>query len=458
MTAPEVLIVIVNWNRREALEQLLADLRELNYSNNRVVVIDNASTDGSAESVAAHFSSVRLVRNSENLGGSGGFNTGMRLALEEGNCSYVWLLDNDVRVEREALSALVDVMEKDPAVGLAGSGILDAANPDIFVEVGARVNWGASTSLPLLKGESGQEVHEVTSADYVAACSALVRMEALRQVGLMDEGYFLLWDDIDFGLRFRKAGWKVAGVPASRVRHADFSLKRESPLRRYYSTRNALYFFARHAPGLSERLKSLERAMAAVLLFRFWGYRGFSRAATLGIRDFLAGKAGKSSRFFESELTFRKISPREWKGLFCRHVFLFPEALVEVAPALEKLPPDPGRRVRIVAESYKKNLFRGAGLETFCFDALSQKSMLDCHRTIRREKPDVILSTKAFFSPLLGLCNSFSDILILRDEEFYIRKKDPLMPLKYLLTIALSKTLPLVLLPFVPAGKSPRPR
>jgi len=165
MTAPEVLIVIVNWNRREALEHLLADLRELNYPNNRVVVIDNASTDGSAESVAAHFSSVRLVRNPENLGGSGGFNTGMRLALEEGNCSYVWLLDNDVRVEREALSALVDVMEKEPDVGLAGSGILDAAHPDIFVEVGARVSWGASTSLPLLKGESGQEAHEVTSAD-----------------------------------------------------------------------------------------------------------------------------------------------------------------------------------------------------------------------------------------------------------------------------------------------------
>ena len=112
--APIVQVIIVTWNKEKDVTRLLEQLEHINYPENKyeVTVVDNSSSDNTVQSIESGYPSVHLIRNHENLGGAGGFNTGMRWALENRpESKYMWLLDNDVLVDRNALSELVAVME-----------------------------------------------------------------------------------------------------------------------------------------------------------------------------------------------------------------------------------------------------------------------------------------------------------------------------------------------------------
>ena len=134
---PKVAIIILNWNKRDDTLKLLRSLEGIDYDNHDTVVVDNASTDGSAETIRKQFPDIDLIINTDNLGGTGGFNSGMRHALTNRNYKYVWLLDNDAEVESSTLRELVDAMEQDETIGIAGSRIIDSDRRDITVEAGA---------------------------------------------------------------------------------------------------------------------------------------------------------------------------------------------------------------------------------------------------------------------------------------------------------------------------------
>ena len=106
-----VAIVIVNWNKQQEVLNLLSSLERFNYNKNDIILVDNASSDDSVSLVRSRHPDVRLLVNSANLGGSGGFNTGLRYVLDSQRYKYVWLLDNDVEVMEGALEALLAVAE-----------------------------------------------------------------------------------------------------------------------------------------------------------------------------------------------------------------------------------------------------------------------------------------------------------------------------------------------------------
>ncbi|MGH7791259.1 MAG: glycosyltransferase family 2 protein, partial [Thermodesulfobacteriota bacterium] len=91
---PKVAVVIVSWNKKDYLLSLLNSLRNINYEHYEIIVVDNGSTDGSAEAIREEFPDIHTIAHLENIGGTGGFNTGMRYALLEGGFKYIWLLDN----------------------------------------------------------------------------------------------------------------------------------------------------------------------------------------------------------------------------------------------------------------------------------------------------------------------------------------------------------------------------
>jgi len=188
---PLVWAVVVNWNGREVLEPCLRTLLASSYQNLSVLVVDNASSDGSAQFVRQEFPSVRLVEQSENLGFAAGVNAGLELALDEG-AEYVLLLNNDIELDVNAVSALVDAARAHPRAAFTGPLIYSADRPSVIWSAGGAVSfWTCSIHHLGLREEDVGQYADVREVGYVTACAVLASAEAVRVVGMMDEGYYM---------------------------------------------------------------------------------------------------------------------------------------------------------------------------------------------------------------------------------------------------------------------------
>lgn len=241
---PTVYIILLNWHGWQDTIACLESLASLEYTNYRILVVDNGSTDDSVTRIRAAHPEVPIIETGCNLGFSGGCNVGIRRALEEG-ADYVWLLNNDTTVEPLALSAMVDVAEADPRVGAIGSMIYYLDNPkEIQAWGGGSVNFWFGLSRHHLAPVPSSKLH------YLTAASILLRRSALEEVGLLDEEtFFMYWEDVDFSFRLRKAGWRLAVADQSIVFHKEHAATgKGSPLLDYYFNESAARFFRFYSP------------------------------------------------------------------------------------------------------------------------------------------------------------------------------------------------------------------
>ncbi len=306
LEAPRVAILVVNWNKKNDLLNLMEALKRLDYENREIVVVDNASTDGSVEALRGGYPEVSIIENRKNLGGTGGFNTGLNHILQKhkGRYKYVWLLDNDALVDPVALKELVRTAESDPSIGLAGSKIMNPRDPGMIVELGADIDWKRGVVRPLMKNTPDRDgLEDLYDVDYVAVCSALVRVSALERVGVMDERYFIFWDDMDWGVTFRRNGYRVVAVNRSVVYHPAFTEKGPlSPAMTYYAFRNPLLMFSKHAAS-TKRISSLShrgrRAIKKIFFFWATGRPHTMKVMMLSIVDFFRNRWGQFSYHLE---------------------------------------------------------------------------------------------------------------------------------------------------------------
>lgn len=216
---PLVYVIILNWNGEEDTLQCLRSLQEMDYPRYHALVVDNASEDGSPEAIRAAFPAVELLVNPRNLGFAAGNNEGIRHALQRG-ADYVFLLNNDTLVERTVLAELVRACQADPQVGLASPKVCYLDRPRVIYYAGARRGW--LPLLPRLIG-TGEEDHgqypQVQEVDYVWGQAMFIRRGALERVGLLDPRFFMYYEDIDYCLRAKQAGYKIVCVPAAAVWH-----------------------------------------------------------------------------------------------------------------------------------------------------------------------------------------------------------------------------------------------
>lgn len=295
----------------------------------RVVVVDNASTDGSSDAIRNHPLSVTLLENKENLGGTGGFNTGIRYALHLPDQEFIWLLDNDALVVSETLQKLVEAMTRDASIGVAGSCILSPEDCSVIVEAGGFVDQCSGTWTPNRRYEShhplqGREL--VESVDYVPACSALVRVSVVRKIGILDERFFLHWDDIDFCASVREAGYRVVSVLDSIAYHG--AEKGHSSMTLYYDFRNALLFFGKHASGLDllrTYFNVLNSYLSSFIYMRLLGKKILAAYLRKACLDFLACRFGRSGISPDAlrELVVQKPPVRDQSLSGCVRVVLF---------------------------------------------------------------------------------------------------------------------------------------
>ncbi|MDK2970411.1 MAG: hypothetical protein PWP23_166 [Candidatus Sumerlaeota bacterium] len=308
---PKILAIIVNWNKRDYLQNLLRSLRELGGTPFDIVVVDNASTDGSPEMVKSEFPECELVETGENLGGTGGFNAGMTYGLRsEKDYDFFWLLDNDVIVHKGALDGLLAPMLEDEKIGIVGSTILVLDDETEVQEIGGRMNW---KTVGLDKNAEGflEDIPRphLYESDYVAACSLLARVSAVRKVGIWDPVYFVTWDDVEWGVRFKRAGYRVVATTESLIRHESFDNRRakSGPAVKYLCERNCLYFAWRFAPPKKLRglfFYHMRLALSAAENLEADGRPAEAKALRLAIKDFLDGRMGKPP-----QVLFEKSAP-----------------------------------------------------------------------------------------------------------------------------------------------------
>ena len=388
---PKVTIVIVNWNKKQDALRLLDSVAAIEYENYQVVVVDNASDDDSVSVIKAHALPLTLIENPQNLGGTGGFNTGLKYALDNGQQDYVWLLDNDATVTPSALSALVRAMEDDKAIALAGSKILNAERPEKVVETGANIIWSAGNVVPLNQNcDDSIELKEIFDVDYVAICSALVRYSALQTVGLMDQRYFLLWDDMDWGATFKQHGYRVVAVGDSIVKHAAFTEKRSVMVDYYFGVRNPLLTVSKHARGL-ERLRGLvailRRAMYFRFLFAVTGRKSQAFMPKRAVLDFLSERWGKFQGGPQNNNIQQRTqaNPKEFKGASILVLPLGSET--EIARMVDSLRAANGDNVRLtlLVQSFRRHLFADLPLDEFIlFDPATQNVITENLRTLAK--------------------------------------------------------------------------
>ena len=249
MRDPLIRAVVINWNGREVLEPCLRTLLASSYPNLSVLLVDNASSDGSVRFVRDEFPSVRVAEQSSNLGFAAGVNAGLKLALDEG-ANYILLLNNDIELDGNAVSALVEAALAHPKSAFVGPLIYYADRPSVIWSAGGSVSFwtGNIRHLGLREEDAGQYV-EVRDVDYVTACAVLASAEAVRAIGLMDEAYYMYNEDTDWCVRARDAGFEVLFAPSARIWHkvSMSSGGGLTPFKIYHRLRSTLRFFSLHA-------------------------------------------------------------------------------------------------------------------------------------------------------------------------------------------------------------------
>ena len=291
---PEVVAVIVMFNSHEEVARCVQTVLAQNHPGIEVLVLDNGSQDGSAARIQERFggeSRVSVATVAENRGFSGGANAGLTLALER-RPTFVWLLTDDIELHPDAASHLVHALQVDGRIGLAGLYILDRSRPDtlyygggIFTPAGA-VHEHRGEVLDLQ-----QDLGAVRDTGYVTGASMFWRAEALTQVGLMDEAYWLYWEDADLSYRAGLAGWRVVVVPNALGWHDVTPPEDPSmPLRTRYSTRNELRFLKKFQ--LAHTTRKAWRTLIKGLIARFLRGRRLRGAGAMGALDHLLGRTG----------------------------------------------------------------------------------------------------------------------------------------------------------------------
>ncbi|MBI1353001.1 MAG: glycosyltransferase [Acidobacteria bacterium] len=276
---PAVSVVVVNWNRLDLLEACLASLRQQTWQDFETVVVDNGSTDGSADWVARERPDVVLIRNTENRGFCGANNQGIQAARG----TFVALLNNDAEAEPRWLEALLAAAGQAPDIGMVASKIVSYDDPNVIDKVGHLIypdgqNRGRGSGA-IDRGQFDR-IEEVAWPD---GAGALYRKEMLDEIGLFDEDFFAYADDAELGLRGRLAGWRCLYTPHAVVRHRlGSTLGRHSQRRLFLIERNRIWLVAKLFPKrlwpAAPLFAALRVSASALAALRGRGEAGKARA------------------------------------------------------------------------------------------------------------------------------------------------------------------------------------
>jgi len=297
----KIAIVILHFVNQKLTERCLASVKKLNQKGFRLeVIIVNNNPQEDLKDLAKKFSDFLFLSTGQNLGFTGGNNLGIREALK-GKADWVFLVNNDTVLAKDLLVQLIKVARSDSKIGILGPKIYFAPGYEfhqarykpsergkVFWFAGGLIDW--QNVLASHRGvdevDRGQYEKQIET-DFVSGCAMLVKREVFEKIGLLDEKYFLYWEDVDFCQRAKRSGFKVVYVPGAKLWHANAgSSAVGGSLHDYYLTRNRLLFGWRYAPW-RVKLSLFREAVRLLLTGRRW--------QKIGLRDFFLQKLGRGS-------------------------------------------------------------------------------------------------------------------------------------------------------------------
>lgn len=326
-------ITICTYNNRDLVIDCVKSIFDSDFSDYMIYLVDNASSDGTYDALTKTFSGnskLKIIRNEENLGCSGGFDTGIRAAYN-GKHKYIACLDSDIRLRKDALSVLCDYLEKNDDVAVAGSRVMYMDQPDVIQWIGSHVKYGEK--FEDVFGENilddrrfhpkdvlyfgaffdrqgtryNNDLDEVIECDLLPACAYVFRSCVIDSVGFWDTSYFLYWDETDWQKRVKEAGWKLVCCTDSVVWHKNGSFQPTNTRALYYSTRNVVKFFGKYVE--KEKLEHLSRFILWSNFQRMYacnykGIDGVIRTVMIAIDDAVHGIGGacQDGRIFDRNI------------------------------------------------------------------------------------------------------------------------------------------------------------
>lgn len=330
MKLKKVFIIILNFNgKKDTLDCLKSvyQVKNLKSLNVQIVVVDNASTDGSLESIKSkysyqlvsppgkiskkekassgpicknsHTSTIKLIKNRVNLGFAEGNNVGIRYSLKNG-ADYCLILNNDTLVDKNTLFQLIEAMERDGKTGIVSPKIYFAPGFEFHSHrykkneqgkviwfAGGRIDW--KNVLASHRGVDEIDIgryQKTEETDFATGCCMLIKKEVFEKIGFFDQKYFLYWEDIDFCMRAKEAGFKIFYAPEAFLWHKNASSSEGAGGKTavYYQERNRLLFALKFA-SLKSKIAVLKQGLG----YLFSGTKLQRKA----VKDFLCLRFGR---------------------------------------------------------------------------------------------------------------------------------------------------------------------
>lgn len=267
-----VAIVIPTWNRRRDLLRCLTTVEQLDYSHTEVIVVDNGSTDGTADAVREQFPRIEVIELPENMGAVGASNIGFRRAIEL-NAHYILRLDSDTILASDYLSKLVAAASTKPEAGLFVGKIFYLDDPERIWSMGARFRGFIRGTVEIGRGEEdGPQYREPFEVDLAWSTGFLLTRSALDRAKGFDPDFFVYFEEVDLCLRLRHAGQEIWCVPEARMWHQLAELK-PSPWIAYQWARGKMLLFRKHSRGL-KKLTLFAYAYLYAFLRAIWPQAG----------------------------------------------------------------------------------------------------------------------------------------------------------------------------------------
>lgn len=210
-----VSIIVLGWNNVQDTVECLESLERSDHLDSNVILVDNGSIDDTVATVRKQFPHVQIIENKANLGFAEGNNVGIRCALARGD-DYVFLLNNDARIMPDTISQLVRGGQQNPDIGILSPAVI-SFHERSKIYVGSRIFWENAGVIDI---EMDAVPHvEILDSDYASGCALLIKSNVIREIGLLTPDYFAYFEDVDWSVRCRKAGYRVVVVPQAKVYH-----------------------------------------------------------------------------------------------------------------------------------------------------------------------------------------------------------------------------------------------
>jgi len=297
MCASSIYTIILNTNRKQDTLEALGSLFANQYSNFKVILLDNHSTDGSVVAIRTEFPQVQVIELEKNLGYTGNNNIGIEAAIQQG-ADWLLVLNEDTLLAPDCLEHLVEAGEADAGIGIVGPMVYHHDEPDIIQSAGGSLGaWWRSKHIGQNERDRGQFTTPLP-VEWVSGCAIMLRRQVIEQIGGLDERFFYYWEETEWCVRARKAGWQIVHVPAAKLWHKGVQrLYQPNVSVAYYNTRNRFLMFSKHKAPLKAWgfawFETVRTLLSLSLRTKWRDKREHRDAMFQGMLDFLRHRWGK---------------------------------------------------------------------------------------------------------------------------------------------------------------------